>query len=403
MPAPSPRDAMADPVYVEIVGALYNTAVPIVVAGLAQVIVGTIVSVQSGDVVVALVTAGGALNALVRAFCVRAYRRALRTQVMDRAAARRWERIYTFGGNTTAALIGIFTLRCFMLPDQTNVMMANGLAFGFASGVIARGSIRPFYALQSIGLVGFPIIAGCLFHPDASHLGLALLIAIYMAGCLTMVRASYAAAIEQIALKQRLAELARLDPLTGLLNRSTLDTDVAAIMSAGEARGVAIHSLDLDLFKEANDRFGHPVGDRLLKSVAQRLRQSVGGRDLVIRMGGDEFVIVQQNVAGRADARRLAHRVVEALTQPYVIDGHTIEIGTSFGVAIAPDDGSTPEILLSQADRALYASKRGRGGVVFASDVPSLAPDEDSEIADLLAAPPSHVRPAARMSGRAGA
>lgn len=396
---------MADPVYVEIVGALYSTAVPIVIAGLAQIVVGTIVWAQSGDVVVALVTAGGALNAVIRAFCVMAYRRAVRTQPMGRAAARRWERIYTLGGNTTAALIGIFTLRCFMLPDQTGVMMANGLAFGFASGVIARGSIRPFYALQSIGLVGFPIIAGCLLHPDASHLGLALLIAIYMAGCLTMVRASYATAIEQIALKQRFAELARLDPLTGLLNRSTLDTDVPAIMTASGARGIAIHSLDLDLFKEANDRFGHPVGDRLLKSVAERLRQSVDSRDLVIRMGGDEFVIIQQNVAHRADARHLAHRVVEAVTQPYTIDDHTIVIGTSFGVAIAPDDGSTPDTLLSQADRALYASKRARGGVVFASDVPQLVPD-DNEIADLfaMATPRPSIRPiAARMSGRAGA
>ena len=107
---------MADPVYVEIVGALYSTAVPIVIAGLAQIVVGTIVWAQSGDVVVALVTAGGALNAVIRAFCVMAYRRAVRTQPMGRAAARRWERIYTLGGNTTAALIGIFTLRCFMLP-----------------------------------------------------------------------------------------------------------------------------------------------------------------------------------------------------------------------------------------------------------------------------------------------
>jgi diguanylate cyclase (GGDEF)-like protein len=129
---------------------------------------------------------------------------------------------------------------------------------------------------------------------------------------------------------------------------------------------IAVHTLDLDRFKEANDRFGHPVGDALLKQVAGRLKALAAQDDLVVRMGGDEFVLVQR---AAADAEAMAQRIVQSISAPYDIDGQMIELGVSVGVAVAPDDGRTAEALLSRSDKALYRAKQERGGYVLARDL----------------------------------
>jgi diguanylate cyclase (GGDEF)-like protein len=129
---------------------------------------------------------------------------------------------------------------------------------------------------------------------------------------------------------------------------------------------VAVHTLDLDRFKEANDRFGHPVGDALLKQVAGRLKALAAADDLVVRMGGDEFVLVQR---AAADAQAMALRIVHAIGLPYEVDGQIVELGVSVGVAVAPDDGRTAEALLSRSDKALYRAKENRGGYVLAREL----------------------------------
>jgi diguanylate cyclase len=195
-----------------------------------------------------------------------------------------------------------------------------------------------------------------------------MLMAIYMVGAWEMVRLTFNSAINQRLLKQKFEELARLDPMTGVCNRSALATDLPRIVAEGK---VAVHAIDLDHFKAANDRFGHPVGDALLKQVADRVTRLAGEGDLFVRMGGDEFILVQRRAASCDDAEAMAMRICAAVTAPYKVAGHDIVLGVSIGIALAPHDGVSSEMLLSRSDKALYQAKTYRGGYVFARDLPA--------------------------------
>jgi diguanylate cyclase (GGDEF)-like protein len=161
----------------------------------------------------------------------------------------------------------------------------------------------------------------------------------------------------------KISHLARHDPLTNLPNRvmfrEFLDSAFAK-PSLGE--GCAILCLDLDHFKTVNDTLGHAIGDEVLKLAAVRLLTAVQRADMVARIGGDEFAVVQTAVERPEQCSELASRIVELLGQPFEIGGRPIELGTSVGIAIAPNDGATPDQLLKNADMALYLAKSdGRG------------------------------------------
>ena len=165
----------------------------------------------------------------------------------------------------------------------------------------------------------------------------------------------------------RLVHMARHDALTGLPNRVLLK-EVMDSAVAGARRGerCAIFCLDLDRFKHVNDTLGHPVGDALLRAVTARLVASVRDTDLVARIGGDEFAIVQRQVDQPASAQALARRIVGELSRAFDVDGNRISIGTSVGIAIAPQDGDDADRLLRNADLALYRAKLdGRGKFRF--------------------------------------
>jgi diguanylate cyclase (GGDEF)-like protein len=176
----------------------------------------------------------------------------------------------------------------------------------------------------------------------------------------------------------KIAHMARHDLLTGLPNRVQLAEQMEKAL-AGSRRGqmFALHLLDLDHFKDVNDTLGHPVGDKLLKVVADRLRAVVRNTDTIARMGGDEFAIIQAVVEQPADAAHLAARVTESVARPYDIDGNHCVIGVSIGMAIGPRDGAQSETLMRNADLALYGVKGSkRGSFQFfdpAMDVQTLA------------------------------
>ncbi|MDO7844023.1 putative bifunctional diguanylate cyclase/phosphodiesterase [Sphingomonas immobilis] len=160
-----------------------------------------------------------------------------------------------------------------------------------------------------------------------------------------------------------IARLALFDSLTGLANRQRmrlwLDQTLAG---ATGARGAAMFLLDLDRFKTVNDTLGHQTGDVLLKQVAQRLVRAIGEAGLVGRLGGDEFQVVFPGETNRDKLSDLARRVIDSLSQPYSIDGSSVSIGCSIGIALAPEDGGDAETLVRNADLALYGAKAdGRG------------------------------------------
>ncbi len=166
----------------------------------------------------------------------------------------------------------------------------------------------------------------------------------------------------------QIARLAHYDPLTDLPNRVLFQQSLREALSRSARQGepVAVHCIDLDRFKVVNDTLGHPAGDALLRAAAERLRGCVREGDTVARLGGDEFAVVQCGIVHGADASRLASRIVEAMAQPFDIQGQQVVAGASVGVALSPQDGLEPDELLQKADMALYRAKNdGRGGFHF--------------------------------------
>jgi diguanylate cyclase (GGDEF)-like protein len=166
------------------------------------------------------------------------------------------------------------------------------------------------------------------------------------------------------------ARLASEDPLTGLPNRrvfrSAIDKLSGRSDDSAANQNFAVLFLDLDRFKVINDTLGHRIGDMLLVEVAQRLKYALGSEDILARLGGDEFAVVLPSYESRAGLERVATGIVDAVTQPYEIDGHRIRSTVSIGIAIGPSDGKNADDLLMAADLALYAVKSsGRGTYRF--------------------------------------
>ncbi len=168
----------------------------------------------------------------------------------------------------------------------------------------------------------------------------------------------------QYAHDVQVARQSQVDELTGLANRRKLNERLSATLAAFRAskRSCALMMLDLDRFKQVNDTMGHPAGDELLKQVAQRLTLIVKDRGEVGRLGGDEFQILLPDMDDRGTLGELANRIVQAISQPYQINGRRAIIGTSVGIAIAPYDGVDADELTRAADMALYSAKEARDG-----------------------------------------
>src|ERR1035437_2874450 len=157
-----------------------------------------------------------------------------------------------------------------------------------------------------------------------------------------------------------LESLALKDPLTGLANRRLLAErmSMALVHARRNKSTMAVVYLDLDGFKQISNTLGHGAGDALLIMVAARLVATVREEDTVARLGGDEFLMALWNVTGTDDAAKVALKVVEAVSQPYGIEGHTVRITTSAGIAIYPVHGEDADTLMKNADLALYEAKR---------------------------------------------
>jgi diguanylate cyclase (GGDEF)-like protein len=170
---------------------------------------------------------------------------------------------------------------------------------------------------------------------------------------------------EAVRAEEQIKYMAGHDPLTGLPNRALLREKIDRELSVS-GKTTALLCLDLDRFKEVNDTLGHAVGDVLLKAVAERLTACLREGDSIARLGGDEFVVFQTNAGSKRQASVLAQRIVEVIDKAFIIDGKSIRIGVSIGIAIAPDDGDLADSLLRHADTALYKAKsNGRGTFCF--------------------------------------
>jgi len=207
--------------------------------------------------------------------------------------------------------------------------------------------------------------------------------------------------------KQRNTKRTGSDKAKSAPPRKTSEVEPKAGLARADGRRLAVCCVDLDQFKNVNDTYGHPTGDRLLRLVAQRLRGALGERDFAARIGGDEFAVVL-DAAGAPDAiDATAAQIVDALSQPYAIDGIEVTIGASVGVALFPADGASADELTKNADLALYQAKSEgrRRHRFFQQDLQRAALERRELEADLRGALAErqlevHYQPLVDISGR---
>lgn len=164
--------------------------------------------------------------------------------------------------------------------------------------------------------------------------------------------------------EEELLQVAHYDHLTGVANKKlfefTLENSLIQANRAGTSLGLIL--LDLDKFKPVNDTFGHPAGDSLLRQVGERISGMIRQSDFIARIGGDEFCIIAANLGDPKHLAPMVSAVVAKLCEPYVIDGITVTIGASAGIAVYPNDCSNGDDLIKAADDALYRAKQKEGG-----------------------------------------
>jgi diguanylate cyclase (GGDEF)-like protein/PAS domain S-box-containing protein len=164
---------------------------------------------------------------------------------------------------------------------------------------------------------------------------------------------------ERKAAEARIAHMAHHDALTDLPNRVLFRQRMADALAQRSRSGALIGALciDLDNFKLVNDTLGHPIGDRLLQDVAARIERVLRPRDTAARLGGDEFAVLVPEMKSPQELAVLAQRLIDVVSEPYVIEGHMVTVGSTIGIAVAPADGHDADHLLRNADLALYRAK----------------------------------------------
>ncbi|GAA3005035.1 putative bifunctional diguanylate cyclase/phosphodiesterase [Streptosporangium longisporum] len=274
------------------------------------------------------------------------------------------------------------------VPDGSDLLVigAAGLAYFTVRALLVSGAvalherrsihrvIRTTIGHQSLvyaGLLGLaPLVVVVMNHsPAMVPLFLAPMVAVYFTATMSV----------------RRDHQAMHDGLTGLPNRKMLVLSTEeALAEARDGERVGLFLLDLDRFKEINDTLGHPVGDRLLQTVAHRLTHSVRPGDVVARLGGDEFAVLLPSVRDAAAAREVAARLRVAITEPVRLEGMSFDLDASFGIALYPDHAPDFEMLLQRSDVAMYLAKEGRTGVeIYAADKDRNSPERLTLLGDL--------------------
>ncbi|MET0407438.1 MAG: EAL domain-containing protein [Hyphomicrobium sp.] len=243
-------------------------------------------------------------------------------------------------------------------------------------GMAASGSVLlapvPAAAVVYAATILLPLAVKCLFLPLGTHLILGLLALSFFAFLVGLISANariFAERLEAVdKLRDTVAELvgareeteraAMTDGLTGVANRRAFTARLNRLAEDRiQSAEYGVFYIDLDRFKGVNDALGHAAGDTVLRIAAARITKTLRDADLVARLGGDEFAVVAQNIPGRATASALARRLVAVLSEPFFLEGQRVQIGACVGVALAAESDAAGDMLLQQADLAMYASK----------------------------------------------
>jgi diguanylate cyclase (GGDEF)-like protein len=270
-------------------------------------------------------------------------------------------------------------------------------------GVSSRNAGTPRLGLVMICLLTVPFSLASLISPVPYLFIIGIQLPLYAAGMIFVMLENYKVLLSLYRSEHENRRLAQCDLLTGLPNRMMNLKRFDELLGSPPGNTLPTFTafcLDLDGFKDVNDRFGHAAGDALLVALTDRLRESVRPRDFVSRIGGDEFVILLPAISP-SEAADIARRIIARVGLPFAVGLQVpVHVGISIGSARAPQDGGTADALLRSADRALYeAKRRGKGVYMPYNSMPAelirLAPDADADAR--LARESGKVRPGNRQ------
>ena len=236
-------------------------------------------------------------------------------------------------------------------------------AMGLIAPICARNYAAPRYAMMLVMFCDLPLVAGAALSGNPWLLILVAQTPLFLFGVRLIIRRFQSMAFAAIQAERRSYDQARHDSLTGLLNRLGI-MEVMDAYSLSGVRTLVVFYLDLDGFKLINDRYGHPVGDKILEGVAERLRSTTRHAHVLSRLGGDEFVIFARDMSPD-EAPLYAETIIRAVSlNPFMLpDLPPLRVGISVGYACSPEDGASGLDLQRNADQALYDAKRAGRGV----------------------------------------
>ncbi|RXH36943.1 diguanylate cyclase [Bradyrhizobium nanningense] len=360
---PATDEAVAGHIRAEQMSLVLGYSVGIMLANACNAIVLAIALWQSPDRISALIWATAVASAAIGfGLQSRAGRRITKPQFVSRRAMHRLVR----NAFVLGAAWGIVPVAFFTDASTGGQLVITCLC----SGMLAGGALA--FATIPIAAIAFtaPIFVGiaiCLGrNGDLAFLLIAFLVVVYGSVLIRGVFVNSFSFARRVTQQIEAERTVRLDPLTHLPNRvafnETLEAALKRLALSGEEFAVLL--LDLDRFKEVNDKFGHPAGDEFLVQVASRLQRCTRAAEHVARIGGDEFALVMANLARPEDALEIAERFVAAFDEPFRIEGRQIAGATSVGIVLAPRDGTVPLDIMKNADAALYRAKKAGSGTV---------------------------------------
>ncbi len=357
------HSAVPEGTYVELVQSLFRTLLPTSIIAIAFIGVATRIASQTQDPGLTALTILGTVTIVARLVILLLFRSEAAEAGLSVARARQLERIFAVSYLSFAAILGMFSAWAMVVAIQEAHALVIALMVGYAAGVAAGIAYRPWISVSAMLLGVVPTILESFADSDFNSWAVGAVLAIFLAGGIHNILSHYQFASGGITMKRLFEDMAEHDVLTGLVNRFGLGERFNEETKLGRDNGdIAVHCLDLDRFKPVNDTYGHPVGDLLLKAVADRLSNTLRGKDFAARVGGDEFVIVQIGVRDASEAELLARRIVRAIAEPFSIGDLTITIGTCIGTALLSQQGPALDKLIAHADEALLRAKAASGG-----------------------------------------
>lgn len=352
--------------YIELVQSLFGFVTAPLIMTLCFAGTGFYILTRTDDGLLLDLYIIGLAASAVRLTILFGHRQAARSMAISASIARTVERRFGLSYILFAIAFGAFAARAYWVVGSDLHKPLVALVFGYGAGVAATVSLRPWISITAVLAAIVPMILVSLFMPGGADRATAILTILFLAGgIMSMVRRCRETAA-QISLRRLMETLARQDDLTGLPNRLVLRERFEQLAARSDGSElIAVHCVDINRLKPVNEMYGHMAGDALLKAVSQRLRRVVRGDSLIIRLNGDDFVIVQPDMGTSAEAEALAHQIVGTLDKSYAVGGEDIIITANLGYAVDLQRGADLEQLLLRAERALAKGKRQASGIAL--------------------------------------